>query len=163
MKLCEGKKYYLRENKTGREDVSCEFCYTFGKDALHFHFDVKDDEVISPYYIWKKMPANRFFQTMLMMPGMISGMVWTVIYKYFMDRAIPELLNLPFGPMSAPATQFITAVIYCYWLAVAGNMLIYTGTMSGISNELLDAGKVDGLRSIGEFWHIVSWLFLAVP
>lgn len=107
------------------------------------------------YYIWKKMPANRFFQTMLMMPGMISGMVWTVIYKYFMDRAIPELFNLPFGPMSAPATQFIAAVIYCYWLAVAGNMLIYTGTMSGISNELLDAGKVDGLRSIGEFWHIV--------
>lgn len=49
MKLCEGKKYYLRENKTGREDVGCMFCYAFGKDALHFHFDVKDDDVISPY------------------------------------------------------------------------------------------------------------------
>ena len=49
MFLTEGKTYCLRENMTGREDGGCRFYYQFGKDALRFYFDVKDDEIVSPF------------------------------------------------------------------------------------------------------------------
>lgn len=49
MELCENKTYYLRENKTGREHHGCRFRYVFGKDSIRFYFDVKDEDIISPY------------------------------------------------------------------------------------------------------------------
>lgn len=49
MELCENKTYYLRENKTGQEHYGCRFRYVFGKDCIRFYFDVKDEDIISPY------------------------------------------------------------------------------------------------------------------
>lgn len=49
MELCENKTYYLRENKTGQEHYGCRFRYVFGKDSIRFYFDVKDEDIISPY------------------------------------------------------------------------------------------------------------------
>ena len=49
MKLYENKTFYLRENKTGQEHYGCRFRYVFGKDCIRFYFDIKDEEIISPY------------------------------------------------------------------------------------------------------------------
>lgn len=49
MELCENKTYNLRENKTGQEHYGCRFRYVFGKDCIRFYFDVKDEDIISPY------------------------------------------------------------------------------------------------------------------
>lgn len=49
MTLFEGKAYYLRENRTGEASLACRFRYEIAEGKIHFYFDVKDDEIISPY------------------------------------------------------------------------------------------------------------------
>lgn len=49
MKLRGNKTYYLCENTAGRKSGKCSFRCVFGKEALHFYFDVKDEDVISPF------------------------------------------------------------------------------------------------------------------
>ena len=106
------------------------------------------------FFIARKMPGSNFFKAILMMPGMLSGMIWVLLYKNFMDRALVELFDLPYGPLSNIDQQFGALLVYSLWLGVAGNMLLYTGVLSGTSPELIEAGRSDGLGTLGEFWHI---------
>lgn len=106
------------------------------------------------FYIARKMPGSRIFKFILMMPGMMSGMIWVLLYKNFTDRALVELLGLQYGPLSNINQQFAALLIYSLWIGAAGNMLLYTGVLSGSAPELLEAGRSDGLSTLGEFWHI---------
>ena len=106
------------------------------------------------YYIAKKMPGSNVFKFILMMPSMISGMVWVLVFKFFVDRSLPLLFGWEMGPLSNIETQFITLVIYSVWIGLAGNMLLYTGVLSGVSDSVIDAGRIDGLGMLGEFWYI---------
>lgn len=49
MALYEDKTYYLHENLTGWEDLGCRFRAVFEDKAMRFFFDVKDEDVISPF------------------------------------------------------------------------------------------------------------------
>ena len=40
---------FLSENTTGESNEECRFSCGFGKYAAHFSFEVKDEDVISPY------------------------------------------------------------------------------------------------------------------
>ncbi len=48
-RIQENKKYYLFENLTGKEDHSCCFYYDLRKDGMIFHFDVEDEDIVSPF------------------------------------------------------------------------------------------------------------------
>ena len=49
MTLEEGRTYYLRENVTGAENEECSFRFRFGEREAEFFFDVRDEDVISPF------------------------------------------------------------------------------------------------------------------
>ena len=49
MTLEEGKTYFLRENVTGTESGQCTFRFRFGGREAEFFFDVKDEDIISPF------------------------------------------------------------------------------------------------------------------
>ena len=49
MTIEEGKTYYMRENVTGAESEKCRFRCRFGEREAEFFFDVKDEDVISPF------------------------------------------------------------------------------------------------------------------
>lgn len=45
----EKTEYFLRENTTGKEDSSCRFSCEFGRNEMIFSFDVKDEDILSPF------------------------------------------------------------------------------------------------------------------
>ena len=47
--VSQKKTYYLRENVTGAENNECAFTFERGADAFRFYFEVRDEDVISPY------------------------------------------------------------------------------------------------------------------
>ena len=49
MTLEEDRTYYLRENVTGAEAEKCRFRCRFGEREAEFFFDVRDEDVISPF------------------------------------------------------------------------------------------------------------------
>ncbi len=45
----EKQEYFLRENTTGKEDNGCRFSCEFCRDGMTFYFDVKDEDILSPF------------------------------------------------------------------------------------------------------------------
>lgn len=111
--------------------------------------------LFTSYYIFRKFPGHKYFQLMLMLPGMVAGMVWILVFKYFMDLVLPDLMGWDVGLLTNADTKFLSLIIYSLWFCLGGGLLIYTGTMSSVSNSVLEAGRLDGMNRLREFWHIL--------
>ncbi len=110
------------------------------------------------YYIYKKGILGGFFKVMLYMPHIVSGMVVTVMYRNFVNDGftdfMSQVLNIKVPGFSKDARIWY---IYFYVLVMSfgSNMLIYTGTMAGISDSIIEAGQIDGANRVQEFFHII--------
>lgn len=111
--------------------------------------------LLTSYYIFRKFPGSKYFQLMLMLPGMVAGMVWIMVFKYFMDLVLPGMMGWHEGLLTNPDTKFLSLVIYSVWFTLSGGLLIYTGTMSSVSTSVLEAGRLDGMNRLREFWHLL--------
>lgn len=112
------------------------------------------------YYIYKRGPGSKLFQTMLFLPNIISAIVMVVIFKYFVERAIPfvweEITGQEMeGLLSNLKTQLGTIIFYCCWTGFGVQMLMYSGAMSGISDSVVEAAKLDGATPVREFFSII--------
>ena len=112
------------------------------------------------FYIYKKKPLYRVFKIMLFLPSIISAIAMTVMFKYFVERAIPELLELIFGKTytgllsSGSATAFATLVFYSIWIGFGTGILMYSGAMNAISDSVVEAAQIDGIGTVREFFNI---------
>ena len=92
----------------------------------------------------------------LFLPFIISSITLVIIYKYFVESAIPEfVLQLTGteidGLLSNIDTEFVTILFFSIWTGFGIQTLIYSSAMSGISNEIVDAAKIDGVTPMKEF------------
>ena len=111
------------------------------------------------FYIYKKKPANKFFRTMLFLPSVVSPIVLSMLFGYFVDRAIPEIMLKWFGKevdglLAGLDTQFSTVIVYNALLGFGVQVLMYANAMSGINDSTIEAARLDGANSMQEFWHI---------
>jgi ABC-type sugar transport system permease subunit len=108
------------------------------------------------YYLYKKYAMSNFFKVILFLPFIISSITLVIIYKYFVESAIPEFVlqltgNEIDGLLSNLDTEFITILFFSIWTGFGIQTLIYSSAMSGISNEIVDAAKIDGVSPMKEF------------
>ena len=111
------------------------------------------------FYIYKKKPANKFFRTMLFLTSVVSPIVLSMLFRYFVDRAIPEIMLKWFGKevdglLAGLDTQFSTVIVYNALLGFGVQVLMYANAMSGINDSTVEAARLDGANSMQEFWHI---------
>ena len=115
------------------------------------------------FYIYKKMPLNNFFKIVLFLPSIVSEIVMVLIYKYFVENSVPNVISMitgesrVLGLLSNPNTAYATLLFYNIWFSFGGTILMYSGTMSGIDPAIVEAGVIDGITPIKEF------LFITVP
>ena len=111
------------------------------------------------YYLYKKYAMSNFFKVILFLPFIISSITLVIIYKYFVESAVPEfVLQLTGieieGLLSNINTEFITILFFSIWTGFGIQTLIYSSAMSSISNEIVDAAKIDGVTPMKEFLYI---------
>lgn len=111
------------------------------------------------YYISKKMPASGFFRVLLFMPSIISALVMSRAFLTFVNNAIPEFWkklsgNKMEGLMSNDSTKFGTLVFYNVLVGFGTSVLMYSNAMSAIPSEITEAGRIDGVQGLKEFWYI---------
>ena len=112
------------------------------------------------YYIYKKGLLGGFFKVMLYMPHIVSGMVVTVMYKYFSEKGLPIMMDQLFGIKMAGfgenmEVQLAYVVAFNFILSFGANMLVYTGTMASISDSVIEAAQIDGVNTVQEFFYII--------
>lgn len=112
------------------------------------------------YYIYKKYPGSGVFKFMLFLPSIISSVVLIIMFKFFVENAIPYVVMKMTGErpetglISNSDTAFGTVLFYSVWVGFGANLLMYVGAMTGISESVVEAAKVDGITPIREFFQI---------
>lgn len=113
--------------------------------------------IIISYCIYKKVWGAGFFKVVLLLPSIISGIIWVLIFKYLVEKGLPVALG-KVGQMPSLITSANTAlgtmIFYSQWIGLAGNLILYTGAMSRVPASLVEYGKLDGLGALKELWHL---------
>lgn len=111
------------------------------------------------YYIYKRRTLSRFYKVILFLPSVISSITLVIIFKYFAENAIPEIVQKVTGKemeglLSNPNTEFGTILCFTIFISFGIQTLIYSGAMSSISPEIVEAAKIDGITPLKEFFMI---------
>lgn len=111
--------------------------------------------IIFSYYMFKKMWGSSFFKVIVFLPNIISPIITVTIFKFIVNRVIPEIWHLDQGLLDNTDTSFATVLFYSMWLSFGGGMLVQIGAMNSTDQATIDAGRIDGVGFFGELWHIV--------
>ena len=116
--------------------------------------------ILFAYYIARKRTFSGFFQILLFLPTIISSMVMVFLYSYFMDTVIPQIMLKMFGkemfpPVGDIKTQWSMIILYNIVFSFGGNMLIFIGSITSISDEIIESAQLDGASPIKELIFIV--------
>ena len=111
-----------------------------------------------PYYIYKKKFGHRVFKIILFLPSVISSVVIVSLFKYFVDGVIPDALNSIFGTKYGGfiwgKNSFWWILFYGIWHGFGGGMLMMVGTMSRISESIVESAQIDGANLLQEYFRI---------
>lgn len=112
------------------------------------------------YSIYKKCFGHKFFKVMLFMPSILSSIVVALMFTYFVERAIPDVVFTLFGKkieglLSNPDSTIPVLIFYSIWTSFGTSMLLYVGAMNNIDESIIEAGKLDDTNGLTEFIHIV--------
>ena len=113
------------------------------------------------YYIYKKHPFAGLFKIILYTPHIVSAIVFVILYKYFVEKGVPAIFSV-FGvkingllDSSNMELKRATIMFFSIWISFGTQVLLYSGAMSGISESVIESGKLDGITPLKELIFIV--------
>lgn len=106
------------------------------------------------YFIYKKLPMGNFFKVILFLPSIISGIVVASIFMSFFDNTYSEFAETQ-GLLTNTDTRLPMVIFFNIFVGFGTSVLMYSNAMSGLSQEVIEAGRIDGCNQFREFFHIV--------
>ncbi len=115
--------------------------------------------LIFSFYIYKKYFLSKFFKVILFLPNIISGIIFTFLFKYIVTDVYQEIMlkitgETVLGLLDGVDTRLATVYFYNIWVSFGVYMLMFSGAMSGISEEIVEACELDGANIVIEFYRI---------
>ncbi|MCH4191290.1 MAG: sugar ABC transporter permease [Butyrivibrio sp.] len=95
-----------------------------------------------------KIRGKNFFRAGFFIPNLIGGIILGYIWQFVFDKALVFILNQigidSISMLSTEVGAFWALVIVTVWQYSGYMMLIYIAGLTGVSTDLLEAGKIDG-------------------
>ncbi len=110
--------------------------------------------LVFSFYIYKRHKASGFFRFVLFLPNIISSIILVLIFKYFCETAIPKLGFTDYGLIANPETNLAAILFYNVWAGFGTQVMMYSGSMTGIPVSVSEAAQLDGITPFKEFIHI---------
>ncbi len=112
------------------------------------------------YYLFKKKLGHRVVRVLFMLPGMISGVVISMLFMKFVEVGIPTLINEITGEYVTSLLKnndyaFPIQIIYALWLGFSSSIIIYSNAMNAMDPEIFEAGRIDGTTNFTELLLLV--------
>jgi multiple sugar transport system permease protein len=108
----------------------------------------------------QNVPGIRFFRTAFYLPTIVPGIAmvfiwgWLLNPKFGLVNAALGSIGLPgFGWLAEPETALVSLALLNLW-TIGPSMIIFLAGLQSISQELYDAGKIDGASEVRLFWNI---------
>lgn len=119
--------------------------------------------VVFTYALYKKVPGELVFRVIFYLPSIVGSVVLTTLFRYLLDGPISTMLyemNLISDELYQSGffygeTSFKIILLYGVWIGLCGNIVILTGALARIPEEVLESAKIDGAGFFQEFFHIV--------
>lgn len=108
--------------------------------------------LIFSYFMYKKIPGTGFFRVILFLPQIISALVVSLMFRYFVEAGIAKIIgdNL----LSNKETGFSVMIFYNIWASFGTQILVYTSAMSKIDDSIVEYSQLEGVTPLQEFWFI---------
>lgn len=122
------------------------------------------------YFVHKKARLGKAFKIVEYAPSMFATIVKVLIYQYFLEEALPYLIEeisgeATMGFISNVATRKPTIWLYGIWIGMGGSLILYVNQMNAISTSITEAAQLDGVTFWQEFWKItmpMCWSLFAL-
>lgn len=118
---------------------------------------------LTSYFLFKKVWGSKFFRVIFFLPSIIPALVYVSSYQNMLAVGGPldEIWNALFGVrfpplLSQAETATNTIVFFTIWTGLGVNMLLYQGAMGRIPEEVLEAGKLDGVGWVREMFQLLT-------
>lgn len=121
--------------------------------------------VFCAFVLYKKMPLGGVFKVIFFLPSIISAVVLTLAYSFMFDVSLgflPALLEkmglghiVPFdGYFGDSRYAWRMILIYGLWSGIGYNIVLVSGAMARVPDEIVEAGKLDGLSTFKELFYV---------
>lgn len=110
--------------------------------------------LIFAFFMYKKIPLSGFFRVVLFLPQIISTLVISLMFRYFVENGLSSLSFPGFNLLLSKKTGFPTMIFYNIWAGFGTQILIYTSSMNQISDSVVESARLDGASFLREFWSI---------
>ncbi len=115
------------------------------------------------YFLYKKIWGYKFFRVLFYMPSILSAVTMTTLYKNILGGYGPvdEFWKALTGnsiPAFFTSYEWGTPIIMIYnvWVGFGVNMILYTGAMGRIPEDVIEAGILDGITWWRELFQVVT-------
>ncbi|MBR1677533.1 MAG: sugar ABC transporter permease [Clostridia bacterium] len=105
------------------------------------------------YYIFKKKFLYNAYRIILFLPSMLSAMVMTIIFGFLSGNVFPAIGLKDY--LAEMSTQFGAILFFNIWVGFGTGVLLYSNSMSQVSQDVIEAGQIDGVNSLQEFFYII--------
>ncbi len=116
--------------------------------------------ILYGYYLSKKKFGHQVARTTFMLPGMISGVVVSMMFMKFVEVGLPTLWKELFDAelpnlLRNNDTAFGVQVFYSLWLGFSSSIIIYSNAINAMDTGIFEAGRIDGTTNFSELTRLV--------
>lgn len=117
--------------------------------------------LFTSYLIYRKVFGHTFIRLALYLPGAVCGIMMPLIYEKLMGSEGPICTMIQnirgveepvFFMLEHPMTYII---LFDVLIGIGGNMVVWMGSMSRIPYDLIEYGKLEGIKPWREFGSVV--------
>jgi len=115
------------------------------------------------YYLYKKILFAKFFRVIFFLPSIISAAVLVALFRYILDvnGPINTVLSWFAGKtvdiewVTDEAFSMGTILFYVFWTGFGSNIVLFTGAIHRIPQDVLEYAKLDGVSMTRELIQII--------
>lgn len=156
---------YLSRFFTEITQSGSELSEALGRTLIFFvfsNFVMFPLSLVFSYLLYKKVAGHKYFRIVFFLPSIISATVLVGLFRNIVDGPILEwwkqltnnsVVGLSFLQSEQYTFSFI--LVYQCWIGLGGNLIIYSGTMSRIPQEVIESAKIDGVGFWRELFDMV--------
>ena len=119
--------------------------------------------VVCGYFFYKKIPGSAVFKVIYFIPNIISIIVMSMVFKYMFDPNLGPIAHImkSLGFEVIPdffndkTYAFSLIQLYCIWAGIGYNVLVLSGNINKIPQELVEYGQLEGIGILKELWLII--------
>lgn len=118
--------------------------------------------IIFAYFLFKKVPGATVYRVIFYLPSILPIAVLTMSFKYsfgpsgFVDPILNALgfNHLPVWWGNSTVTP-IMVFVYCVWAGLGFNIVLFSGAMSRVPQEILEYNKLEGVGLSRELFQVM--------